>query len=110
MENVLIMFVSRIRALVAPDSCFALGTAVHVTKRCTRFRAKRRNRTPAWASNPAGAAACLREQAGTEEAGQQCSPGGRQRRERGCELNTAPAFAPLSSGSHQLERTAWLWQ
>ncbi|BDA41879.1 hypothetical protein COCOBI_02-6740 [Coccomyxa sp. Obi] len=109
------MFVSRIRALAAPDFGSALGAAVHGTKMCAGSRVKCRKRTPAWASNPAGAAACVREQAGTEEAGQQCRPGGRQHRERGCELSAAPAFAPLafaplSNGSHQLERTAWLWQ
>ncbi|BDA42428.1 hypothetical protein COCOBI_03-3150 [Coccomyxa sp. Obi] len=38
---------------------------------------------PGWC----GAAACLREQAGTEEAGQQCNQGGRQRKEGAAAVN-----------------------
>ncbi|BDA42429.1 hypothetical protein COCOBI_03-3160 [Coccomyxa sp. Obi] len=118
------MFVSRIRALAAPDFGSALGAAVHGTKMCAGSRVKCRKRTPAWASNPAGQscgsgvrlfALVVKPQrqtrstmlgeillkAGTEEAGQQ---------RRGSELTAVPAFAPLSSGSHQLERTARLWQ
>ncbi|BDA41719.1 hypothetical protein COCOBI_02-5120 [Coccomyxa sp. Obi] len=122
------MFVSRIRALAAPDFGSALGAAVHGTKMCAGSRVKCRKRTPAWASNPAGQscgsgvrlfALVVKPQrqtrssqhtllgeillmAGTEEAGQQCSPGGRQHRERGCELHAAPAFA-RSPAAH----TSW---